>query len=57
MSACPVVAEEQYVKRHARVCAELHFNILVCKEIGVKLDNKPGINMYQNYKKQVAKVR
>ena len=38
VSACPILAEEQYIKRHDRVCAELHFNI--CKEIGVKLDNK-----------------
>jgi lysyl-tRNA synthetase class II len=38
ISACPILAKEQYIKRHGRVCAELHFNI--CKEIGVKLDNK-----------------
>jgi hypothetical protein len=35
MSACPVVAEEQYVKRHDRVCSQLHFNIH--KELGIKL--------------------
>jgi hypothetical protein len=38
VSACPILANEQYVKRHDRVCAQLHFNI--CKEIGVKLDNE-----------------
>jgi hypothetical protein len=27
-----------YIKRHNRVCAQLHFN--TCKEIGVKLDNE-----------------
>ena len=32
------MATEQYIWRHDRVCAELHFNIF--KEIGVKLDNK-----------------
>ena len=32
------MAKEQYIKRHDRVCAELHFNIY--KEIGVKLDNE-----------------
>ena len=32
------MATEQYIKRHDRVCAQLHFNI--CKKIGVKLDNK-----------------
>jgi len=37
ISTCPIVAKEQYTKRHDRVCAQLHFNI--CKEIGVKLDN------------------
>ena len=32
------LAKEQYIKRHDRVCAQLHFNI--CKETGVKLDKK-----------------
>ena len=32
-SACPILAKEQYIKRHDRVCAQLHFNI--CKETGV----------------------
>jgi len=40
ISACPMLEKEQYIKRHDRVCAELHFNI--CKETGVKLDNKHG---------------
>ena len=34
-SACPILAKEQYIKRHDRVCAQLHFNI--CKETGVQL--------------------
>ena len=34
----PVLAKEQYIKRHDRVCALLHY--LIYKEIGVKLDNK-----------------
>jgi hypothetical protein len=38
MSACPILAKEQYIKRHGRVCAQLHFNI--CKEMGVKLDSE-----------------
>jgi len=38
ISACPILAKEQYIKRHVRVCAQLCFNI--CKEIRVKLDNK-----------------
>jgi hypothetical protein len=32
------LAKEQYIKRHDRVCAALHFNI--CNETGVKLDNE-----------------
>jgi hypothetical protein len=32
ISACPILANEQYIKRHDRVCAQLHFNI--CKETG-----------------------
>ena len=38
ISACPIPAKEQYIKRHDRVCAQLHFNI--CKETGVQLDKK-----------------
>jgi hypothetical protein len=38
ISGCPILAKEQYIKRHDRVCAQLHFNI--CKETGVKLDTK-----------------
>jgi len=38
ISACPVLAKEEYIKRHDRVCAQLHFNI--CKETGVQLDKK-----------------
>jgi len=35
ISACPILAIEQCVKRRDRMCAQLHFNIR--KEIGVKL--------------------
>ena len=38
ISACSILAKEQYVKRHDRVSAQLHFNI--CKEIGVQMDKK-----------------
>jgi hypothetical protein len=38
MSACPILVKEQYIERHDRVCAQLHFNI--CKEAGVQLDIK-----------------
>jgi len=31
------MAKEQYIKKHGRVCAQLHFN--TCKEMEVKLDN------------------
>jgi hypothetical protein len=33
-----MLTKEQYIKRHDRVCAQLHFNI--CKETGVQLDKK-----------------
>ena len=46
ISACQIVAKEQYVKRHDRVCAQLHFNI--CKETAVQLDKVTGMNMCQN---------
>jgi hypothetical protein len=32
ISACAILAKEQYIKRHDRVCTQLHFNI--CKETG-----------------------
>ena len=38
ISACPILAKEQYTKRHDRVCAQLHFNM--CKVTGVQLDKK-----------------
>ena len=38
ISACPIPAEEQYIKRHDRVSAQLHFNI--CKDGGVQLHEK-----------------
>ena len=47
ISACPIVAREQYVKGHDTVCAQLYFNI--CKETAVQLDtNSTGMNMRQN---------
>jgi len=45
-SACRILAKEQYIKRHDRVCAQLHFNI--CKETGVQLDKNAGMNLCQN---------
>ena len=38
ISPCPILAKEQYIKRHGSVCAQLHFNI--CRETGVQLDRK-----------------
>jgi len=38
ISACPILAKEQYVKRHDSVCAQINFNI--CEETGVQLDKK-----------------
>jgi hypothetical protein len=48
ISACPILAKEQYIKRHDRVCAQLHFNI--CKETGVQLDKK---YWYEHFPKSV----
>jgi len=36
--ACQMLAKEQYIKRHDKVCAQLQFSI--CKETGVRLDEK-----------------
>jgi hypothetical protein len=48
ISACPILAKEQYMKRHGRVSAQLHFNI--CKETGVQLDKK---HWYEHVTKSV----
>jgi hypothetical protein len=46
ISVYPILAKEQYIKRHDRVSAQLHFNI--CKRTGVQLKKNTGTNMYQN---------
>jgi len=46
--ACPILAKEQYIKRHDTVCAKLHFNI--CKETGVQLDKE---HWYEHVPKSV----
>jgi hypothetical protein len=45
MSACPILAQQQYIKTQDRVCAQ-HFKL--SKETGVKLPINNGINKYQN---------
>jgi len=46
ISAFPTMAKEQDLKRHDRVCAQLHYNI--CKKTGLQLDKNTGMNMCQN---------
>jgi hypothetical protein len=38
ISACPILAKEEYVKWHDKLSAQIHFNR--CKETGVQLDKK-----------------
>ena len=38
VSACPILAKQQHIKRYDNACVHQRFNI--CKEIGVKLDNE-----------------
>jgi len=46
ISACPILAKEQYMKGHGRVGAQLHYytttqlHMLICKETRVQLDKK-----------------
>jgi len=47
--------KEQYIKRHDRVCAQLHFNI--CKKTGVKFDNEPWYGHVPKSVEQFVKVR
>ena len=48
ISACPILAKEQYIKRNDRMNAQLHFN--TCKETGVQLDKK---HWYEHVPKSV----
>ena len=48
ISASPIVAKEQYIRRHERVCAKLRCNI--CKETGVQVDKK---HWYEHVPKSV----
>jgi hypothetical protein len=43
-----MLAKEQFIKTHDRVCAQLHFNI--CKKTGVKMNKK---NSYEHVPKSV----
>jgi len=49
ISACPILAKEEHVKRHDKVSAQIHFNI--CKETGVQLDKK---HWYENVPNSVV---
>jgi hypothetical protein len=49
ISACPVLAEEQYIKRHDTMCAELHCNMR--KEMGGKFTTNNGMAIYRNWYK------
>jgi len=51
-SACPILAKEQYIKRHERVCAQLHF--IICKETGVQLGKK---HWYEHVPKSLEMVK
>jgi len=48
ISACPILAKDQYIKRHDSVSAQQHFNI--CKETVVQLDKK---HWYEHVPKSV----
>jgi len=38
IAASPILTKEQYITRHDKLCAQLHFNL--CKKIGVRLENE-----------------
>jgi len=52
ISACPILAKEQYIKRHDKVCAQLRLN--VCKETGIQLDKKL---LYEHVPKSVETLQ
>ena len=47
-----IIIIEEYVKRHDKVSAQIHFNM--CKEIGVQLDKK---HWYEHVPKSVVKIQ
>ena len=50
ISACTILAKEQYIKRHDSVCAQLALNI--CNEMGIKLGNE---HWYENAPKLIER--
>ena len=52
ISTCPIISQEHYIKRHDRVCAQLHLNMF--NEIGVKLDNE---HWYDHVPKSIQTIR
>ena len=47
ISACLMLVKVQYIQRHGRVYAELHYT--TCKRKAVTFDKQPGTIMYQNH--------
>jgi len=47
ISAFPILAKEQYIKRHDRLCAQLHFSTYARKQ-GYNWTKFIGMNMFQN---------
>ena len=47
ISACPILAKEQYTKRHYRVCVPNYTSTYARKQ-GYNWTKNTGMNMYQN---------
>ena len=50
-----MLAKEQYIKTHDRVCAQLHFNI--CKKTGVKLDKKKLVRTCAKISRNKSRIK
>ena len=55
ISSCPIMAKEQYIQRHDRVCGELHCNI--CKEMGENDKTNTAMTIYGNYVRKKKKKK
>ena len=55
ITACPILAREQYIERHDRVCAQIHYNI--CKEMGVRVEKKQWYEYVPNSVEKTQGVR
>jgi len=56
ISACPILAKEQYIKRHDGVCVH-NYTLTYARKQGYNWTKNTDMNMFQNQYKQVKEAR